>query len=27
MNEGQGNGGTEILAFDVDENGKPVEKN
>jgi hypothetical protein len=26
MNEGQGNGGTEILAFDVDENGKPVEK-
>ena len=26
MNEGQGNGGTEILAFDVDENGKPVDK-
>ncbi len=23
MNEGQGNGGTEVLAFDVDENGKP----
>lgn len=24
MNEGQGNGGTEVLAFDVDENGKPT---
>jgi Tol biopolymer transport system component len=24
MNEGQGNGGTEILKFDIDETGKPV---
>jgi|WetSurMetagenome_2_1015567.scaffolds.fasta_scaffold00008_100 Tol biopolymer transport system component len=24
MNEGQGNGSTEILKFDVDENGKPI---
>jgi hypothetical protein len=26
MNEGQGNGGTEVLAFDLDENGKPIDK-
>lgn len=26
MNEGQGNGGTEVLAIDVDEEGKPVQK-
>jgi Tol biopolymer transport system component len=26
MNEGQGNGGTEILSFDVDENGKTLDK-
>jgi Tol biopolymer transport system component len=25
MNEGQGNGSTEVLAFDVDENGKPLD--
>jgi hypothetical protein len=25
MNEGQGNGGTEVLAFDLDDNGKPIE--
>jgi hypothetical protein len=25
MNEGQGNGGTEVLAFSVDENGKPMD--
>ncbi len=24
MNEGQGNGSTEVLVFDIDENGKPV---
>lgn len=26
MNEGQGNGGTEVLAVDVDDNGVPVQK-
>jgi hypothetical protein len=26
MNEGQGNGGTEVLAFDLDDNGKPIDK-
>jgi len=26
MNEGQGNGGTEVLAIDIDANGKPVRK-
>ena len=26
MNEGQGNGGTEILAINLDENGKPTDK-
>ncbi|HEX2955539.1 MAG TPA: hypothetical protein VHO70_01835 [Chitinispirillaceae bacterium] len=25
MNEGQGNGGTEVLAFNIDTNGKPVD--
>lgn len=26
MNEGQGNGGTEVLLFDLDDNGKPLER-